>query len=186
MKKKKILIASVLAAAIASSGVIAGTYAYFSATKEAPSSVKMAKVDLDVSFKETTLEVYSMGAKQEGSIFENGGEASFKDFVIEGKTVKGLSLDRICPGDSVKFSLSLDNKSNIAIKYRVAISIPGEEDCPLQLEGASSWARVDVGGEIPEQQIEILLPKTAGNAYQNKSYEVLINVEAIQANAIED
>lgn len=185
MKKRNIIITSLLATLIAASGAVAGTYAYFSASKEAPSSVKMAKVDLDVTFKEDTLEVYSMGNKQEGNVFENGGEASFKDYQVDGKTVKGLSLDRICPGDSVKFSLSLLNKSNIAIKYRASIST-SDEDCPLTLTGASTWAKIDAGAEIPDKQIEISLPRDAGNEYQNKSYEVLINVEAIQANAIED
>lgn len=185
MKKKKIIITSLLATAIAASGAVAGTYAYFSSTKEAPSSVKMAKVDLDVSFKEDTLGVYSMGVKQEGNAFENGGEASFIDLESEGKTVRGLSLDRISPGDSVKFSLAINNKSNIAVKYRVNISA-SEEDCPLTLTGASAWEKIDAGGEIPDKEIEIALPKDAGNEYQNKNYEVLINVEAIQANAIED
>lgn len=183
-RKKKTIVISLLASLIGLSGAIGGTYAIFNAIKTSPANIKTAKVDLEVSFKEDTLKTYSMGVLQENGVFENGGSASFADLDVSGQSVRGLSLERISPGDSVKFSMALKNKSNIAIQYRVQITLNGESDCPFLLSGDKDWARIVAGGEINDQELEISLPKTSGNEYQEKTYEVLINCEAVQANAI--
>ncbi len=183
-KKKKTIVMSLLTSIIGLSGAIGGTYAIFSAVKTSTTNIKMAKVDLETSFKEDTLKTYSMGVLQESGAFENGGSASFVDLDVDGNVVRGLSLERISPGDSVKFSAALKNKSNIAIQYRVQIALADESDCPLLLSGAKDWARIVAGGEIEDQEFEISFPKESGNEYQEKSFEVLLNFEAVQANAI--
>lgn len=186
MKKNKVLMASAIVALLSASGAVAGSYAYFSASKEAPASVKMAKVDLEVSIKENSLELYSMDEKQEGNKFENGGEAKFTTLTLNGASVKALSLDRVSPGDAVKFNLGINNLSNIAVAYKISIALADTtQDCPFTITGeVTDWQKIAAAEAIPDQPVSIAFPKEKENEYQDKSYTILINVNAIQANAI--
>lgn len=168
-------------------GAIGGTYAYFSSSVQAPSQIKMAKVDIQLNLKKDSLKTYSMGIEQDKGKFENGGSAKFADIIVSGQRQRGLKLSLLSPGDSVKFSIGIDNGSNIAILYRISLSLSSDErNCPLQIIGASSWSEVDALAEIANQEVEITFPKESGNEYQNQEYEILIRAEAIQANAFND
>ena len=157
MKKNKVLMVSAIVALLSASGAVAGSYAYFSASKEAPASFKMAKVDLEVSIKENSLELYSMDEKQEGNKFENGGEAKFTTLTLNGASVKALSLDRVSPGDAVKFNLGINNLSNIAVAYKISIALADTtQDCPFTITGeVTDWQKIAAAEAIPDQPVSI-------------------------------
>ncbi len=182
-KNKRKLVLSLLALAFVTTGIIEGTYAYFSNTGQAPTQIKMAKVDIGLSIDEGSLKTYSMGVEQESGSFENGGRASFQSITVSGENQRCLILGSLTPGDSLSFSLGIENRSNIAILYRIALRLNSEDACPLQLTGAKDWSKVDALGEIEDEQIEIAFPVESGNEYQNREYEILIRAEAVQANA---
>ena len=127
--------------------------------------------------------------------FSEGGTA-----VYENGT---LTLDKMIPGDKVTFNVDIENNSNVKIQYRTRIDVVGDatlfsglkiniynEDAPdtavAQEKKAtiSSWKQWDPSEDnVKIVKIEIVLPITAGNEYQDKGISLRFAVEAVQGNA---
>ncbi len=195
--KKKTIAASLTSLALCASLVTGATYALFTSESETNIAITAGKVE--VVAEVTDLALYSqedinvntlVGTKidVEGNTFPNGGTATYADGT--------LTLDRLTPGDGVDFNISVTNKSNVAIMYRTVISsaigngLINALDVEINEteyagEAVLEWTAIDANVDIDDISVSIELPTTAGNAYQNKTVELSIAIEAVQGNAVE-
>ncbi len=206
-QKGGIILSSLAAIAIAGSLIAGSTYALFTSESKANIAITSGKVNVSATIenwltytgKELTGVVKDDAEKIKPSTeydlkngeFMNGGTASLKDNV--------LTLDKITPGDKVTFSIKIENKSDVAIKYRTIIScvsddglfeglevnIGGEEYQGLTKK--SDWEALGAEKDLEEDKatvnVSVSLPSSAGNEFQGKKCEISYQVEAIQGNA---
>ena len=120
--KKKILLSSILVIVLCLCVVVGSTFALF--TENTKVNIAATAADLDVSavinqenvgyksLGEATFnenDVVDLGDGQPHKIFANGGTAQFVD--------NKLKLDKITPGDAVKFTITVTNNSEVAVMY---------------------------------------------------------------------
>lgn len=124
--------------------------------------------------------------------FKNGGTA-----VIDGNT---LTLTNVTPGDKATVTINVTNNSNVTIQYRTILACESDNGlfsglnvkiAGKKYEGetrVSEWATiVPDNNPVEEFVVEVELPSTAGNEYQEKSCTISYQVEAVQGNtATED
>lgn len=113
--KKKILLSSVLTIVICLCLITGATFALFTSTSVVNVAVTAGQVKV-VAEIEDSLKTWSLGqteadARTDGS-FVNGGLADIND-------AGELVIERMTPGDVVKFTIKVTNESDVAIKYRV-------------------------------------------------------------------
>ncbi len=195
MKKKKIIFSSVASIALAASLATGATFALF--TSEAPINIAVssATVKVEASVEEMYFQTLSV---KEWTPVQNyqtnfdglGGSATYSDGT--------LTMDKIVPGDALKFKVVAKNKSNVAIKYRAVVKNVVEENTGL-FEGldisvndeefttnvASKWKTLAVGEDPAEIPVVITLPNTGtdeDNLYKEKKCKLQICVEAVQGN----
>ena len=113
--KKRVLLTSLLTIALCFSLMFGATYALFTSESKVNIAVTSGKVNVEASVE--NLKIYSLDVEQT-NVFENGGTAVYENGV--------LTLDKVTPGDAAKFTVKIDNNSNINIKYRIVLSIEGE------------------------------------------------------------
>lgn len=125
-------------------------------------------------------------ADNENHTFRNGGTATID-------TNGNLTLTNMTPGDSVSFTIDVENNSNVAIKYRTVIScVQGDLFSSLVVtvnddtfDGSTAvtgWSDVVAAGTaIAGISVKIELPASATeqDAYCSISYKI----EAVQGNA---
>ncbi len=184
--KRKIVLFSVLGCVASLALGVGVTAAYFTSQSKVSVSTQMGKVSVTGTFKEDTLKTYSFGVEQEANKFANGGTATFSDVLDNnGNTSRGLSLSNITPGDSVSFKMKLDNKSNIAIKYKMDVNLVDTTITnPFVINGGmNDYELVAANTTIDDKEVKIELPKTVGNDYQDKTLSIAIVINAYQANA---
>ena len=112
--KKKILLSSILTIALCISLITGATYALFTSDTEVNIAVTAGKLDVLATIGDD-LVTWSLGeteADDRGGAFANGGEAVIND---QGE----LIISRMTPGDTVKFTINVENNSNVALKYMV-------------------------------------------------------------------
>ena len=120
--KKKVLLTSVMTIALCLCLIVGSTYALFTSQSEVNVAVTAGDVNV-VATINSGLKTWSLGqnkptADTDGS-FVNGGEAR----VENGKLV----IERMTPGDSVEFTITVKNTSDIVTKYRLgAVSTAAE------------------------------------------------------------
>ncbi len=236
--KKKVLLSSILVIALCLSLIAGSTFALFTSESKVNIAVTSGKVKVVAAL--STPEIYSVKANDEVDtdgetyageatafgvtskyeweaqnstytdsvtnvkyyVFKNSGTAS-----VDGNA---LMLDRMTPGDRVKFKVEIDNLSNVSIIYRVVISYTGDEDFYDELdkkvgpisgddysrknlytlerrEQSTAWELAAASNgeptDISDLYVDIALPVDAGNEYQEKSIRLNITVEAVQSNA---
>ncbi len=199
--KGSIILASLATIAVAGSIVAGATYALF--TSESKTNIAVTSGKVDVTATMSDLKTYSGKAdtltgdpeadaenivltETQGE-FNNGGTAS-----IDGNT---LTLDKVTPGDKVTFTITVTNKSTVAVKYRTRITLVKDtglyDGLDIKIgdydgETITSWANLAVNSDPTELNCEVLLPTDKGIAYQGKSCSLNFTVEALQGNAIKD
>ena len=119
--KKSALLVSVLAIVLCAAVIAGATFALF--TDKSDLNIAVTSGDLDVTAQITSTATYSMGEKQEGGAFENGGKLT-----VDGGKV---SLDRMTPGDKAVIELKIENNSDIAVKQRFIMSAGSASDSAL-------------------------------------------------------
>ena len=193
--KKSALLVSVLAIVLCAAVIAGATFALF--TDKSDLNIAVTSGDLDVTAQITSTATYSMGVKQEGGAFENGGKLT-----VDGGKV---SLDRMTPGDKAVIELKIENNSDIAVKQRFIMSAGSASDPalldqmlfgvsgknPESYEAASftyysnltsSWEEGSADGET--RYITVELPEYAGSAAQGKACSFDLAVEVVQGNAV--
>lgn len=193
--KKSALLVSVLAIVLCAAVIAGATFALF--TDKSDLNIAVTSGDLDVTAQITSTATYSMGEKQEGGAFENGGKLT-----VDGGKV---SLDRMTPGDKAVIELKIENNSDIAVKQRFIMSAGSASDSalldqmlfgvsgknPESYEAASftyysnftsSWEEGSADGET--RYITVELPEYAGSTAQGKACSFDLAVEVVQGNAV--
>ena len=190
MKKKNFIITSIITIALCMSMIAGSTFALFTSESKVNIAVNSGKVSVVANIDKTSVQTkelydteYSQGAD---NMFE--GEATFSD--------KGLTLERLVPGDGIKFNIVVKNESTVSVKYRTIISCENNNGLFEGLEVSiadsglyngkqvkSDWSMLAVGSENKIVPIVIELPEDAGNEYQGKNCTISYMVEAVQGNA---
>ena len=203
--KMKILITSIATLVLCLALIVGSTMAIFTST--ATINVAVTAGDLAVTAEiDSAVEVRSDLFKEVddltgyavGNTFANTGTATIDD---EGK----LQIERMTPGDAVKFDIVVTNSSNVALQYRVhAISEIGKDENgdpvekdltpALQIvvvvngtsytvdgtERVTSWINVPavdgVGASITNMTVYVCFPNgTAANDNQYKNAAAAIS-----------
>ena len=183
------------------------TYALFSSHAEVSMVVSSAKVEIEAEL--TGIETYSMNVQQPQGKFELGGvaeinaetgalelinvapgdEVRFNVSVTNNSTITILQRVRIANNDAAISKLL--EVLEVTIDGQAYAFDANGELCMKKVENGAvvlvelddtTWATV-TGGADTEVAVSILLPRTAGNEYQNKVCNLQVIVEAYQGNA---
>lgn len=191
--KKHFLFSSICIIALCASLISGATFALFTSESKNNISITSGKVEMLSTVK--NLETWSleddlsMPGRSDGT-FTQGGSVSFLD--------NTLTINKIIPGDKVSFDISGTNNSNVTILYRILIKCLDEESL-LLMDGldvtindetykglksyVTSWQTLEEGNTFEDVHIEVILPKEAGNMYQDLESKLSVVVEAVQGNA---
>ena len=181
--KKRTLLSSIVTIVLCLSLIAGSTFALFTSEDTVNIAINAAKVKMTATIADDTLELYSIGDYMgDGvTVFENGGTAAInaeKDL---------LTLERITPGDEVKFDVQMYNESNVHILYRVQYNVVDAIDSKLYAFGETIWKEWKMPANDDERYrtspVSVYFDVIAGNDYQEKDLAVSFTVEAIQANA---
>ncbi len=121
--KKKILLSSILTIAICLCLIVGSTFALFTSKTGVDISVEAGKVNVVATIEEG-VKVKSLTDTdfRLSDTFTNGGTAKINDEGV-------LVIERMTPGDEVKFTIKVVNNSNVAVKYMIsAVSQIADED----------------------------------------------------------
>lgn len=185
--KRNIILSALLIIMLCVSLISGATYALFTSKSEVNVAITSGKVKVEATID--NLETYSIGGKQEVGKFETGGTATFNDGT--------MILDKLVPGDKAKFNITVKNKSNVNVAYRIRMIAEGTLANALEaivtidntdikltsVENVSAWKEFDSNNEVVIP-VSIELPIKVGNEYQEKTATATIVIEAIQGNAV--
>ena len=180
---RNVLVSAVLAIALCISVIAGATFALF--TSKSSVNIAITSGNVEVVAKADGLKTYSMGREQTDGKFENGGSAA-----LDGNA---LALDGMTPGDKVTFTITIENKSTVTVKYRTRLDVIfdnglyGGLNCKIgtfEDAGVANWATLTVDDRnVATLDCEVELPEDVGNEYKNKKCELEFVVEAVQGNA---
>ena len=124
--KNKILLTSVITVVVCLSLIVGSTLALFTSDSTVNIGVGAGQVKIEAKIPSNTLTTSSMGdPNTPAGVFANTGTAKLTD------GNKTLEIERMTPGDVVNFGIQVENKSNVAIKYRVvAEAVAGGGNTP--------------------------------------------------------
>ncbi len=190
MKNQKVLLSSILSLALCLTLIAGSTFALF--TSESKTNIAINSGNVEVVAWINNIETTSFGTVQTENTFELGGSATYD------ATANKLTIDKMAPGDCIDLNVHVENRSNIAVAYRVKVSfagglqnalvanitLPDDEDATVltAASAVTAWKNFDETNAV-DLPMSIELPYTAGNEYMNKSAEIIITVEAVQASA---
>lgn len=209
MKMKKTALASSVATIALCSTLIAGsTFALFTSQDKVNVAVTAGQVALTANLVDNSLLTWSLyeteaDARTDGT-FVNGGTAKITDEA-------NVKIDLMTPGDVVKFTIDVENASNVHTQYRVRMVstnsdpnvvdltpalkttaiIEGVEYAVTGSENATLWKYVEANKAIDDITVYVEFPNTddsfgpenKDNAYQNGHADITFIVEAVQSNA---
>ncbi len=170
--KKRTLLTSILGIIMCLSLTVGGTFALFT-----------SKSEVNVAVTSATVDVRAYVSKSEYSFDSRLTEASNCTHVINADG--GLDINYMMPGDTVTATVEIENKSDIAIEYKVNTTVSGElADYLVVTPAVKGWTFIENGASIDPQTVVISLPYEEDDANaQGKSASILITVEAVQGNA---
>lgn len=201
---KKSLILSFITLLLSLSVVVGGTFALF--TAETHNDIVVSSGRVSMTGESGNLKIYSTrmagdeepdgyDAKQRGFVFQL---MEGMDFLYGGNAVLDgahLYLNGIKPGDRATYDITCANSSNVEVAYRISIS--SENTALLSVlelkvagetitspTGKTDWQRLPIGVSPEVITVSVYLSVDAGNEYQNSYAEIVIQVEAIQSNAV--
>ena len=202
--KKKIILSSIMTIALCLCIITGSTFALFTSGDEINIAVTAGKVALSAkitgmrvytSFEKPYVDIERYVDETDPFVFENGGTAKYD--VTENK----LTLTNVTPGDAVDLVITMDNDSNVAIKYLVVCTItskdteyPLSEVLKITVDGRAAsgtgetvnsgwieWAP-SAGENTIDVSLTILLPASVGNDYQESTADISFAVYAVQGN----
>lgn len=178
---KKTLLTAILTVAMCLSLTIGATFAFFTSESEVNVAVSSANVEIKAAISDLDVDMYA------GTASKNGGE---------------VSIERMLPGDSVSFAITVENYSNVPVQYRTVIS---SEDSGLfsalkitlndKVYGGGyvyeDWAEIspsdtnaDTKDDIKVINVKVEFPELGvdQSAYKNTNCKFNVKVEAVQGN----
>ena len=184
--KNKIIISSILTIALCLSMIAGSTFALFTSKSQTNIAVTSGKLEVVANIN-NDLSLTSLGVAQTGT-FANGGTAQ----IVTVDEIPTLTLNKLTPGDSVSFSITVENKSDVAMKYQFAWDVDGAlypfltatVDGVAIADGETDWALWNTAdGTTQTFVVVITLPETVGNDAQGLTASINFTVNAIQGNA---
>ncbi len=211
-QKGSIIISAIASIGVAGSILVGGTYALF--TSESTANIAVTSGNVNLKATASNLWVYSPTSisMEDGNEIIDGYNAATQLVTgVKGQFYNGgtatldadnglVTLDKMTPGDKVTFTITLNNYSNVKIKYRTVIKKVDPTDDYLysalnfNIGGLapdyySAWQTLDIpeneGDSIKTYNCSVELPTTVSGAeYMNKKCTIAFSVEAVQSNAI--
>ncbi len=194
--KKSVIITALLVIAMCISLLAGATFAIFTAESKANIAVTSGKVDVLATVDAESLVLYSptiVGVDDTNAAtatnFKNGGTATLTD--------NGITLKGITPADKATFNITLQNKSDINIKWRLVVDFTGDKmlldalevrwmgDVIPTIKTATKWMEQDISytNIIVPFEISIELPADVTNNFGGKTCAISFLMEAVQGNA---
>ena len=126
--KKKLLLSSILVIALCVSLIAGSTFALFTSEQTINVAVTAGNVDVVAEIDETSIQTKSLGLDTAYATyatrtdFENGGAVSFEENTDGSVNYQSLVIERMTPGDSIKFNIDVTNNSDVDMQYRVRMT----------------------------------------------------------------
>ncbi len=196
MKMQKVVLSCILTFAMCLSLIVGGTFALFTSESETNIAITSGKVEVVATIE--NLAVHSPTAIAEDGTITDDTNAAANGVFANGCTATidngaVLTLDKMTPGDKVTFDIRIKNNSTVVVKYRTLLAVSENNGLfsglKVTVDGTSfgnalqsSWASLTVGSADIIIPVEIVLPSTAGNEYQEKSAKLNFTVSAVQGN----
>lgn len=188
--KRSVIITAILAIIMCASLAAGATFALFTSSSSVNIAVTSGNVEVTASVVDIQKSyVDEHGETVNGKLFS--GDATFDE---EAHTV---TLSNVLPKDTVKFKVRVVNGSNVAIKYRMVMSLVEDNglfsSLDITLNGkkfygytsGTKYALLEAGQPIAAIPVVISLPKEA--TCNGSACKLTYKVEAVQGNAsVED
>lgn len=188
--KRSVIITAILAIIMCASLAAGATFALFSSS----SSVNIAVTSGNVEVTASVVDI------QKSYVDENGETVNGKLFSGDATFDEGahtVTLSHVLPKDTVKFKVKVVNGSNVAIKYRMVMSLVEDNglfsSLDITLNGkkfygytsGTKYALLEAEKQIDDISVVISLPKEA--TCNGSACKLTYKVEAVQGNAsVED
>lgn len=188
--KRSVIITAILAIIMCASLAAGATFALFSSS----SSVNIAVTSGNVEVTASVVDI------QKSYVDENGETVDGKLFSGDATFDEGahtVTLSNVLPKDTVKFKVEVVNRSNVAIKYRMVMSVVEDNglfsSLDIKLDGkkfygytsGTKYALLEAEQQIAAIPVVISLPE--GATCNNTACKLTYKVEAVQGNAsVED
>lgn len=188
--KRSVIITAILAIIMCASLVAGATFALFTSS----SSVNIAVTSGNVEVTASVVDI------QKSYVDENGETVDGKLFSGDATFDEGahtVTLSNVLPKDTVKFKVEVVNRSNVAIKYRMVMSVVEDNglfsSLDIKLDGkkfygytsGTKYALLEAEQQIADIPVVISLPE--GATCNNTACKLTYKVEAVQGNAsVED
>ena len=188
--KRSVIITAILAIIMCASLAAGATFALFSSSSSVNIAVTSGNVEVTASVVDIQKSyVDDKGETVNGKLFS--GDATFDE------GAHTVTLINVLPKDTVKFKVKVVNGSNVAIKYRMVMSLVEDNglfsSLDITLNGekfygytsGTKYALLDAEQQIADIPVVISLPE--GATCNNTACKLTYKVEAVQGNAsVED
>lgn len=188
--KRSVIITAILAIIMCASLAAGATFALFSSSSSVNIAVTSGNVEVTASVVEIQKSyVDEHGETVNGKLFS--GDATFDE------GAHTVTLSHVLPKDTVKFKVRVVNGSNVAIKYRMVMSLVEDNglfsSLDITLNGkkfygytsGTKYALLEAEQQIADIPVVISLPE--GATCNNTACKLTYKVEAVQGNAsVED
>lgn len=188
--KRSVIITAILAIIMCASLVAGATFALFSSSSSVNIAVTSGNVEVTAS----------VDGIQKSYVDENGETVNGRLFSGDATFDEGahtVTLSNVLPKDTVKFKVKVVNGSNVAIKYRMVMSLVEDNglfsSLDITLNGkkfygytsGTKYTLLDAEKQIDDISVVISLPKEA--TCNGSACKLTYKVEAVQGNAsVED
>ena len=196
--KRNIVISAILSLCLCVSLIAGATFAIFTSESKVNIAVTSGKVSVLATIPKKDLKLSSLktidGRADEDYTNDDRIYSTDNKFALGGTaTLNGntLTLSNIMPGDRVEFLIVIKNESSVSVKYRTRVQAENDKDLFAGLKfkidqsenvSVSSWKAMEVDTKEVVYGCYVELPASAGNAYQDKSCNLVFAVEAVQGN----
>ncbi len=195
--KKKIILSSIAVITLCLCLIAGSTYALFTETTTVNIAVTAGDLNITAEVVKDSEELRSLkdaDGEFNRDVFANGGDATLENGL--------LKINRMTPGDAVRFKVVVNNTGNVAAKYHVKWDIQ-------DVQGEPQWKEVlkisvyDANGKLlstddysalgapGQNSVFVVVVEfengTPGrdNPYQGKAVDVQFTVEAVQENGVD-
>lgn len=188
--KRSVIITAILAIIMCASLAAGATFALFTSSSSVNIAVTSGNVEVTASVVDIQKSyVDEHGETVNGKLFS--GDATFDE------GARTVTLSHVLPKDTVKFKVRVVNGSNVAIKYRMVMSVVEDNglfsSLDITLNGkkfygytsGTKYALLEAEKQIDDISVVISLPKEA--TCNGSACKLTYKVEAVQGNAsVED
>jgi predicted ribosomally synthesized peptide with SipW-like signal peptide len=196
--KKKIILSSIAVITLCLCLIAGSTYALFTETTTVNIAVTAGDLNITAEVVKDSEELRSL-KDADGEFnrdkFANGGDATLENGL--------LKINRMTPGDAVRFQVIVKNTGNVAAKYHVKWDIQdvqGEPqwkdvlkisvyDASGNLLSTDDYSALGAPGKTSEFVVVVEFENGTpdrDNPYQGKAVDVQFTVEAVQENGVDD